>query len=349
MSSLTRGAVDIAEAAYDLEAGATDWLARLLEAGRETFDLGLGSAAALMAGASADGQALVTQFISGTAPPGLLTSLAAAGQEVGAEVVGQTIDAVAGRISVLSELRQSTPAFYAAFQKHLDCQDVLSLWALDPDLHGVNIPIPSPKKIALSKRERQHWRMLVIHITAAHRLRRGLIEPVGGQGITITDMPHNAEALLDPKTFRVSDAAGGAQAKGALEIIRDAAVNADRARSSLRKADPDKALESWHGLVRGRWSLVDWFDTDGRRFVLAKPNAPNIGDPRGLTEREAQVATYGALGDQGNIIGYRFGLSKSTVSRLLKSAMRKLGVSTQAQLVERMRGLPPASTDENSG
>jgi DNA-binding CsgD family transcriptional regulator len=98
--------------------------------------------------------------------------------------------------------------------------------------------------------------------------------------------------------------------------------------------------------VWGRWSLVDWFDTDGRRFVLAKPNAPHIGDPRGLTEREAQVATYAALGDYGNIIGYRFGLSNSTVSRLLKSAMHKLGVKTQAELVEKMRGLPPASTDD---
>ncbi|MBW1905912.1 MAG: helix-turn-helix transcriptional regulator [Deltaproteobacteria bacterium] len=95
--------------------------------------------------------------------------------------------------------------------------------------------------------------------------------------------------------------------------------------------------------MRGRWSLLDWFDTDGRRFVIAKPNAPNIGDPRGLTEREAQVVTYAALGETGKIIGYRFGLSTSTVSSLLLSAMHKLGVSSQAQLAEKMRGFPPAS------
>jgi DNA-binding NarL/FixJ family response regulator len=160
-------------------------------------------------------------------------------------------------------------------------------------------------------------------------------------------MPLNAEALLDPKNFRVSQAAGGAQDKGASEIIRDAAVRVDGARSKLRKADPERALETWQGLVRGRWSLVDWFDTDGRRFVLAKPNAPNIGDPRGLTEREAQVAMYAAAGDSGRIIAYRFGLSTSSVSRVLKSAMRKLGVSTQAQLVEKMRGFPPASADSS--
>ena len=36
------------------------------------------------------------------------------------------------------------------------------------------------------------------------------------------------------------------------------------------------------------------------------------------------------------LIGYRLGLSQSYVSRLLRDAMRKLGVKTQAQLVQRM-------------
>jgi DNA-binding CsgD family transcriptional regulator len=80
--------------------------------------------------------------------------------------------------------------------------------------------------------------------------------------------------------------------------------------------------------------------------VLAKPNAPNLGDPRGLNEREAQVATYAALGESSKIISYRFGISAAWVSTLLTSAMRKLAVKTPAQLVEKMRGLP-RSTNEN--
>ena len=343
MSLLATGAIDIAEAAYDLEVGADDWLARVLEAGRQTFDLGLGAAAALMSGASPEGQALITQLVPGTAGPGLISAIIRAAQEMGPAMLQQTIDAVAGGVSVLSENRERRPAVYEAMTRNAGCEDFLQLWALDPDLHGVNIAIPSPKTVRLSKRARAHWRMLLIHITAAHRLRRGLTEPAGVRGIALTDMPLNAEALLDPKNFRVSEAAGGAQDKGASEIIRDAAVRIDKARSKLRKTDPEQALETWQGLVRGRWSLVDWFDSDGRRFVLAKPNAPNIGDPRGLTEREAQVVTYAALGESGKIIGYRFGLSTSTVSALLMSAMHKLGVTSQAQLAEKMRGFPPAS------
>jgi DNA-binding CsgD family transcriptional regulator len=80
--------------------------------------------------------------------------------------------------------------------------------------------------------------------------------------------------------------------------------------------------------------------------VLAKPNAPNLGDPRGLTEREAQVATYAALGESSKIIGYRFGISPQRVSTLRTAAMHKFGVKTQAQLVEKLRGFP-RSKEEN--
>jgi DNA-binding CsgD family transcriptional regulator len=83
--------------------------------------------------------------------------------------------------------------------------------------------------------------------------------------------------------------------------------------------------------------MVDWFDTDGRRFVLALPNAPHVTDPRGLTERESQVVAYAVLGQTNKMIAYRLGLSKSRVSMLLRGAMRKLNVQTRAQLVLKMR------------
>jgi DNA-binding CsgD family transcriptional regulator len=95
-------------------------------------------------------------------------------------------------------------------------------------------------------------------------------------------------------------------------------------------------LELWKALVRGRWSAVDWFDSDGRRFVLAVPNAPNVADPRALTERETQVTAYALFGLSNKLIGYNLGLSKGHVSALLASAKRKLGVKTRAQLVRKL-------------
>lgn len=82
--------------------------------------------------------------------------------------------------------------------------------------------------------------------------------------------------------------------------------------------------------------MVDWFDTDGRRFVLAIPNSPEMRDPRGLTEQESQVVNYLLLGDTSKLIAYRLGLSASRVSGLLKLAMQKLGVASKTQLIEKL-------------
>jgi len=138
----------------------------------------------------------------------------------------------------------------------------------------------------------------------------------------------------------VSRALGSATKPDASAAIRRAAKDVDKARGPLRRTDPEGALRLWKGLVRGEWTL--WFDSDGRRFILAKPNALRIKDPRDLTEREAQVVTYAVAGESSKIIGCRLGLSSSYVSRLLSRAMRKLGVKTQAQLVEKLWGIQQA-------
>ncbi|MBW2380116.1 MAG: hypothetical protein JRG70_11295, partial [Deltaproteobacteria bacterium] len=54
------------------------------------------------------------------------------------------------------------------------------------------------------------------------------------------------------------------------EMLRDAALRLDRTRRDFRKTDTERALLVWEGLVRGRVTLVDWFDADGRRFILLK-------------------------------------------------------------------------------
>jgi DNA-binding CsgD family transcriptional regulator len=42
-------------------------------------------------------------------------------------------------------------------------------------------------------------------------------------------------------------------------------------------------------------------------------------------------------GDSMKLIGYRLGISKGSASAALKRSMRKLGVKTRAQLIERFR------------
>jgi DNA-binding CsgD family transcriptional regulator len=102
----------------------------------------------------------------------------------------------------------------------------------------------------------------------------------------------------------------------------------------MRRRDPDEAVELWRGLVAGRWSVVDQFDHDGKRFVVAVPNEPRPRfTGRELTAREAQVTALAARGHSNKLIAYELGLSVSTVGAYLASAARKLGAPTRASLV----------------
>jgi DNA-binding NarL/FixJ family response regulator len=100
------------------------------------------------------------------------------------------------------------------------------------------------------------------------------------------------------------------------------------------RRDPDAALDLWEALVRGRWSLVDHFESDGRRYVVAHRNEPGGDDPRGLSTRERDVAELVGRGYAPKEIAYALGLSRSTVDNALGRARRKLGIGSLAELAD---------------
>ncbi len=110
----------------------------------------------------------------------------------------------------------------------------------------------------------------------------------------------------------------------------------DRARGPLRRRDPEAAVRIWEALVAGRWSLLDHFDSDGRRFIVAHRNDAEVADARGLTHRERQVVAQVALGQSNKMIAYELGLSTSTVANHLASARAKLGLPSAAALRQKV-------------
>ncbi len=196
--------------------------------------------------------------------------------------------------------------------------DALTINTIDPTRSGCLFFVPVRKTPKLEGKTKQRYARIAAHIAAGLRLRRA--------APSLAD-----EAVLDA-SGNVHDARGAATEKEARAELHDAVRAAERARGSLRKRDPEAALEIWRGLVAGRWSLVDRFEADGRRFVVAHPNAPNAPDPRGLTERERQVAGYVALGHSNKLIAYELGISASTVGVLASRAAAKLGVKSRASL-----------------
>ncbi|MEM7137335.1 MAG: LuxR C-terminal-related transcriptional regulator [Myxococcota bacterium] len=278
--------------------------------------------------------------------PSIADRLIAADREMGPAMVAETHGTMGGKTFLIMDTEDRFPEAVEVYRRVIRCEDVLILSAVDPNFAGVGVQMFSDKRLTLTNAEWDLFFRLTVHIAAADRLRRGLEHnPMEGRTLDDFDPAAVSQAIFDPKTFRVAHA--NALKGPAIEVLRDKARLADRARGSLSKTNPEEALEIWQGLVRGKWSLVDWFDSDGRRFVLARPNAPDLGDPRGLSEREMQVATFAATGESGKRIGYRLGISTGHVSSVLRSVMRKLDVKSQSELVSKLSPIFQAS-DERS-
>ena len=325
--------IDFAEAAYDLTQDRDEWLRKLLRAGAPVLDHGLGVFA-------------LTCYRPPEAGPLMIDAIhVESGHEALAARVGQLQREVPPTVlwplsqpSMPRTLSEAAGDDFEALNfvmRYFDfAKDGLGISAFDPSGRGVFIIAPLPKVSSLNERARERGQMLAAHFRAGDRLRRARTDSASLQ---TTDLPLGAEVVIDPAGFRVADARGKASAKDARTALRDAAVKVDEIRGSMRESNPEEALELWAALVRGRWSTVDWFDSDGRRFVLGLPNAPNVTDPRGLTERELQVVSYAVLGQTNKLIAYQLGLSKGRVSTLISSAMRKLGAQTRAQLIKKLR------------
>jgi DNA-binding CsgD family transcriptional regulator len=199
--------------------------------------------------------------------------------------------------------------------------------ALDAEGRGIVLTTDLPVPTRLPRVLRSRWELLRAHIASGYRLR--------GRRVRRDD-----DCILAPGG-RVVDARGDAQAGSARERLRDAVIRRDRARTRAVRADPEQALRLWPSLVSGRWSLVDRFERDGRRFVVARRNEPLPPSPLTLSLRERQVFRHLAQGDSVKLTAYALGLASSTVSSigrsvLLKLGLRSLGVTSRARVAVKL-------------
>jgi hypothetical protein len=161
--------------------------------------------------------------------------------------------------------------------------------------------------------ERKRWPQVAAHIGAGLRLRNKL------RNLSKEALP--VEAVLDSQG-RMHDGQGPATGKDSREYLRAAVLRIEQARTQAGRSEPDAALDNWEALVDGRWSLVDRFDSDGKRYVIAVINDPAHPDPRGLTAQERQVAELVGLGRSTKQISYALGVSNS-LSPIAHPAFRK--------------------------
>jgi DNA-binding CsgD family transcriptional regulator len=208
--------------------------------------------------------------------------------------------------------------------KELKLADEYWVNAQDPTYLGCCFIVPSKTRKRFLPREAVQWRCVAAHVSSAFRIRRQLAAVESK-----TPELSGHEAILRPDG-QIEHAEKPARSKEARSALRRAVMALDKARGPLRRRDPERAMALWQAMVEGRWSLVDHFDSDGRRFVVAHRNDASVPDMRGLTLRERQVAAYAALGHANKLIAYELGLSLSTVGEHLASARVKLGTIAQA-------------------
>jgi DNA-binding CsgD family transcriptional regulator len=314
-----RDVLSVIEAAYAIDCTEEAWLATLAQTVEPEIEQGFGSLAyvydaskvPVQLGAVAQGRSPLTPDLLGrvtsSAPPEYV-------QQSWKTLAYGTASQVPGfaEIPLVREL-----------ERDLGIRDILAINAFDPSGIGVWVGAPLPEITRVDPRDVATWNRVAAHIATAFRLRRRRHGPT---------KPEDADAVLTP-SGRVEHAEGEAKLTKARGRLRDAALAMTRARGALRKSDPAAAVDSWKALVDASWTLLDHFDADGKRYVLAVRNAPVAPGPESLTERERQVLAATALGRSTKLTAYELGLSASTVRVLLMRAAKKLGVETRRELV----------------
>jgi DNA-binding CsgD family transcriptional regulator len=212
----------------------------------------------------------------------------------------------------------------------LDYRYVDQWWinAQDPTRHGCIFVASLSARGQPGPREVHAWQCAAAHVASAFRIRRQLAAWRPDGAVASRPAP---EAVLRPDGT-LQHAEAPATSPEAREVLRAGVLAVDRARGALRRRDPERAAEIWQALVAGRWSLLDHFDSDGRRFVVAHRNDAGVPDARGLTRRECQVLAHVVLGQSNKMVAYELGLSASTVAGHLASARTKLGLPSAAVL-----------------
>lgn len=311
--------IEIADAGYALALDDTSWLEGVLEAARPVLDHGtfihgyvidtrVRSVASIQMPAGADFERHVRHAHPPPGDPDIGLTATPANLITSSQLYGVTGPELARR---------------CYFPDDFGIVDSVALSAGDPSGIACLLVGGLHRVARFSRRDQAAWSRVASHLAAAMRLRE-----------RYRAAPHEAsldaaDALLDPRTFRVEDVNG--DLAGHRTTIRNAAsVLATRHQT----IDPEKLVAAWRALVAGRWSLIDTFDTDGKRFFVLRKNEPTAPGPEALVPLQRAIAAYIAMGHSNKAIAYHLGLSESTVSRIVTVICELLGVGHREQLAQ---------------
>jgi DNA-binding CsgD family transcriptional regulator len=209
--------------------------------------------------------------------------------------------------------------------------DFLFLNALDPSGIGCVLTIGLREEQFSSGNMPALFKRMGTHLSAGYRCRRKL-ETTSRKSSTVPDHAGAAEAILD-STGRLLHAEGPARTESAREQLRHAVRAIEMTRTKPEQHHGSWILEGWHPLTAARWTLIDRFDENGRRYIVAHENQVDLMGFETLTDRERQIVAHAALGLSNKEIAYTLDISHTTVRVLMARAVKRLGLRGRAELL----------------
>ena len=321
------------EAAYRVEASDAEWLAGLAAACLPVLDRGLGICAFEFHYRVGDTPRILQAQMLGM-PEELARLYPTVFRSMPPEI--QIRPFLAGPCTTASQMMGEASHFkknelMQRYAQKFGMYDSIWITAAEPSGWGCGLHAGRPQVGRASRGTIARWARIAAHFAAAARLRR-----------TFPRSPRSplpvlgSAAAVFSTNGKVHHAEGEAKEAQAIERLRQSVLDIEKARRH-RSEDASKGLFRWRALVDGRWSLVDRFESDSRRYVVARENPPNPPGIEGLSLRERQVVAYAALGHDNKVIAYDLGIAHSTVRVLMARAAAKLNVTTREKLVAAYR------------
>lgn len=322
--------VSVVEAAYRLEGDEKSWLSGLLAAAAPLMPRNLG-VYGFTYDASEPGAFHLQTVVPPAFPPktgadevmSMFSGLSAV------EVVQSFGSVVCATASQVFGPHYKDKVRMTHFEPH-GLHDSFGLNALDPTGHGCGLGGLTPQMTSVDASDVRSWTRVAAHIAAARRLRRF----VGPLGSNPAEKKH-VEGVVTPSGKL--EYAANRHVENARSKLAAAVSAMERARKRTRRSTQQKsALDEWCAMVFARWSLVEHFERDGKRYLVAVHNEaspPMFGKSDALTSRERQVVGFALLGRSSKVTAYELGVSPNTVRVLLARGMRKLGVHSSRELM----------------
>jgi hypothetical protein len=301
------------DACYSLEGSDAEWLTQLSQRARPFIDHGHGVAA---------WQFCREEWTTPELPYGVEPTL---GQEMWSAAprfndqelvtlfMGARASSATARLGIAHGIDQlDAGRGFAQF----GIKDFQALTVWDGAGRGVVLAGGVNSVLRLSRQRLAHLERLGAHLLAGFRLRRAL---------------RQVDAVLDPSGSTLH-AERDAREPDQREALKSAVKAYDKARSRRGPAQPEEALQSFEALVAGRWSIVQSFESDGRRYLLAVQNPPGSMAAAALSANESHALVLRAQGLPHKLIAYELGVPDTVSFQLVQQGMAKLGLMHEADL-----------------